>query len=102
LENNNSGNETRNGRSGKHPSRLTAKAAGIAVATAHTGGNQSEQQDCPIVGIGASAGGLQALLQMFESMPETTGLAFVVIQHLDAQNDSACLHFEQSDAYGCQ
>jgi len=39
--------------------------------------------DFPIVGIGASAGGLEALEQFFENMPFTTGMAFVVIQHLD-------------------
>ncbi len=37
----------------------------------------------PIVGIGASAGGLEALEQFFENMPENSGLAYVVIQHLD-------------------
>ena len=37
----------------------------------------------PIVGIGASAGGLEALEQFFANMPSETGLAFVVIQHLD-------------------
>ncbi len=36
-----------------------------------------------IVGIGASAGGLEALEQFFGNMPEDTGMAFVVIQHLD-------------------
>ncbi len=35
-----------------------------------------------IVGIGASAGGLEALQEFFKAMPEKTGLAFVVIQHL--------------------
>ena len=35
-----------------------------------------------VVGIGASAGGLEALEQFFEKMPEKTGLAFVVVQHL--------------------
>ncbi|HEX2733954.1 MAG TPA: chemotaxis protein CheB [Polyangiaceae bacterium] len=35
-----------------------------------------------VVGIGASAGGLEALEQLFSAMPEDTGLAFVVIQHL--------------------
>ncbi len=35
-----------------------------------------------IVGIGASAGGLEALEQLFEKMPSQTGLAFVVVQHL--------------------
>ncbi|MFO7736759.1 MAG: chemotaxis protein CheB, partial [bacterium] len=37
----------------------------------------------PIVGIGASAGGLEALELFFENMPEKSGMAFVVIQHLD-------------------
>ncbi|MCA9699702.1 MAG: histidine kinase, partial [Myxococcales bacterium] len=35
-----------------------------------------------VVGIGASAGGLEALEQLFRAMPEDTGMAFVVVQHL--------------------
>jgi two-component system CheB/CheR fusion protein len=42
-----------------------------------------ENSGFPIVGIGASAGGLEALEQFFENMPEDNGMAFVVIQHLD-------------------
>ena len=37
----------------------------------------------PIVGVGASAGGLEAFEQFFGHFPEKTGMAFVVIQHLD-------------------
>ncbi|MHB1456490.1 MAG: chemotaxis protein CheB [Armatimonadota bacterium] len=37
----------------------------------------------PIVGIGASAGGLEALEQFLENVPVSIGMAFVVIQHLD-------------------
>ena len=37
----------------------------------------------PIVGIGASAGGLEALEQFLRHVPEKCGLAFVIIQHLD-------------------
>ncbi len=37
----------------------------------------------PIVGIGASAGGLEALEQFFAGVPAASGLAFVVVQHLD-------------------
>ena len=37
----------------------------------------------PIVGIGASAGGLEALQQFFQNTPANTGMAYVVIQHLD-------------------
>jgi two-component system, chemotaxis family, CheB/CheR fusion protein len=35
-----------------------------------------------VVGIGASAGGLEALERFFECMPHETGMAFVVVQHL--------------------
>ena len=41
-----------------------------------------ENKPSHIVGIGASAGGLSALEQFFANMPVTTGMAFVVIQHL--------------------
>ncbi len=37
----------------------------------------------PIAGIGASAGGLEALEQFLGHVPEGSGIAFVVIQHLD-------------------
>ncbi len=37
----------------------------------------------PIVGIGASAGGLEALEQFLGNAPEDSGVAFVVVQHLD-------------------
>ncbi|MGE3817946.1 MAG: chemotaxis protein CheB, partial [Isosphaeraceae bacterium] len=35
-----------------------------------------------VVGIGASAGGLEALERLFEAMPTDTGMAFIVVQHL--------------------
>ncbi|MDP2792519.1 MAG: chemotaxis protein CheB [Sulfurisoma sp.] len=37
----------------------------------------------PIVGIGASAGGLEAYEQFFRSLPAATGLAYVLVSHLD-------------------
>ena len=37
----------------------------------------------PIVGIGASAGGLEALELFFANVPEGSGMAFVIVQHLD-------------------
>jgi two-component system CheB/CheR fusion protein len=37
----------------------------------------------PIVGIGASAGGLEALEQFLANVPEESGMAFIIIQHLD-------------------
>jgi two-component system CheB/CheR fusion protein len=41
-----------------------------------------ENSDFPVVGIGASAGGLEALEQFFQNMPNDNGMAFIVIQHL--------------------
>ena len=41
-----------------------------------------------IVGIGASAGGVQALQALFGALPEHTGAAFVVVVHLDPQHQS--------------
>jgi two-component system CheB/CheR fusion protein len=35
-----------------------------------------------VVGIGASAGGLDPLVRFFESLPKATGMAFVIVQHL--------------------
>src|SRR5258706_9090388 len=37
----------------------------------------------PIVGIGASAGGLEAFRQLLEDLPTDTGMAFVLGSHLD-------------------
>ncbi|MDR3405856.1 MAG: chemotaxis protein CheB [Chthoniobacter sp.] len=42
----------------------------------------------PIVGIGASAGGLEALEELFAHMPNDTGMAFVVITHQHPEHTS--------------
>ncbi|MFI5397730.1 MAG: chemotaxis protein CheB [Candidatus Binatia bacterium] len=42
----------------------------------------------PIVGIGASAGGLDAFKKFFSAMPADSGAAFVLIQHLDPTRES--------------
>ncbi len=44
--------------------------------------------DFPVVGIGASAGGLKALMSLFEHMPSDSGMAFVVIMHLSPTHES--------------
>src|SRR5438105_5511902 len=48
---------------------------------------EAREQDTPqprylIVGIGASAGGLEAFEQFFAQMPPDSGMAFVLVQHL--------------------
>jgi two-component system, chemotaxis family, CheB/CheR fusion protein len=47
---------------------------------------------CPVVGIGASAGGVKALQALFESLPEDLNAAFVVILHLDPSRPSDLPH----------
>ncbi len=43
----------------------------------------------PIVGVGASAGGLEAFTQLLKHLPLDTGMAFVLVQHLDPEHESA-------------
>lgn len=43
---------------------------------------------CPVVGVGASAGGLEAFSELLQHLPEKTGLAFVFVQHLDPTHPS--------------
>jgi two-component system, chemotaxis family, CheB/CheR fusion protein len=43
---------------------------------------------CPIVGVGASAGGLEAFTHLLQHLPTDTGMAFVLIQHLDPTHPS--------------
>lgn len=42
----------------------------------------------PIVGIGGSAGGLDAFTRLLQALPNHTGMAFVVVQHLDPHHAS--------------
>lgn len=41
-----------------------------------------------VVGVGASAGGLEAITSLFENVPDNTGFSFVVIQHLSPDHKS--------------
>ncbi len=49
----------------------------------------SAPQSFPIVGIGASAGGLEAFSELLHNLPQGTGMAFVLVQHLDPTHGSA-------------
>ena len=55
------------------------------VAKAH---RQPKRGEFPIVGMGASAGGLEALEKFFKHVPPASGLAFVIVQHLDPTHTS--------------
>jgi len=47
-----------------------------------------DRNEFPIVGIGASAGGLEPITKLLENLPIQTGLSFVVIQHLATGQES--------------
>ncbi len=49
---------------------------------------KSEKKDFTVVGIGASAGGLETLEAFFRNMPPESGIAFVIIQHLSPKHKS--------------
>lgn len=51
-------------------------------------GKESFKNDHYVVAIGASAGGLEAIHDFFDHMPENAGLSFVVIQHLSSDYKS--------------
>jgi len=63
------------------------KATDIVKRTAHVPRQESQsprdELPLPVVGIGASAGGLEALQQFLGHVPEKSGMAFVIVQHLD-------------------
>src|SRR5713226_5485951 len=51
----------------------------------------------PIVAIGASGGGLEALDQFFRHVPEGSGMAFVVMQHLAPAHEGNMVELRSSE-----
>ena len=47
-----------------------------------------DHMNFPIVAVGASAGGLEACKSLLDALPTSTGMAFIVVQHLDPDHDS--------------
>src|SRR6184192_2492960 len=47
-----------------------------------------QNSKCPIVGIGGSAGGFEAAMELLQNLPPRTGMAFVIVQHLDPHHAS--------------
>src|SRR5476651_2151543 len=66
------------------PKRPQPRRPAKRPAPARPAANRRNASDpFPVVGIGASAGGLEALVQFLEHVPPRSGMAFVIIQHLD-------------------
>ena len=60
-----------------------AKSAKSGIENSFEGTNSNE---FPIIGMGASAGGLEALEIFFQNFPDNSSIAFVVVQHLDPKH----------------
>ena len=73
--------------SGKEKKGITKKQKQAAKLFNKKSVDQNKQS-IPIVGIGASAGGLEAFKSLFECLASNTGLSFVVIQHLAPGQES--------------
>jgi two-component system CheB/CheR fusion protein len=76
----------------RKPERLSAAGrgakAGAAEKPAPAKSPPARTAPFPIAGIGASAGGLDAFTHLLGHLPGDTGLAFVLVQHLDPNHDS--------------
>ena len=63
-------------------------AGGKGQKTKPVSGAPAESAIPPVVGIGASAGGLEAFTQLLTALPIDTGLVFVLVQHLEPTHKS--------------
>jgi two-component system CheB/CheR fusion protein len=72
----------------KQASGKTEESHKIKQVRKATSPSQKRKTYFPIVGIGSSAGGLEALQELFTNMPSDTGMGFVVVSHLDPSHVS--------------
>ncbi|MDB5397265.1 MAG: chemotaxis protein CheB [Rhodospirillales bacterium] len=68
------------------PANATRPQAGRRNAPAR--GRPDELEHFPVVGIGASAGGLDACTKLVSALPAANGMAFILVQHLDPNHES--------------
>ena len=67
-------------------SKSQARPGQSGLKSAKTHGRDGRRPGCksfPVVGVGASAGGCEAFTRFLEKLPGNTGMAFVLVQHLD-------------------
>ena len=69
------------------PEQATDSEHAGEAANGEASGDADEER-FPIVGIGASAGGIGALEAFFEPLPSGLDMAFVVVQHLSREHES--------------
>src|SRR5512135_3076236 len=64
------------------PKKSAGKLKSASAGTEQAEPKVSISGRFPIVGVGASAGGLEEFTQLFKNLPADPGMAFVLIQHL--------------------
>ncbi len=72
----------------RRPGPTEAGSAGPAAAAPAPPPGEAAEPQLFVVGIGASAGGLDAFRKLFSNMPAASGLAFVLVPHLDPTHES--------------
>src|ERR1051325_2851956 len=80
------------------PRRIKPKKARVSHRLVRNRNKPSKSSDkgaitkknrvCPTVGIGGSAGGFEAARELLRHLPPRTGMAFVIVQHLDPHHTS--------------
>jgi two-component system CheB/CheR fusion protein len=70
-----------------HPDRAKATPSGSGRRPLARG-SLPHRSDFPVVGIGASAGGLEACRKFLAALPANNGMAFILVQHLDPTHES--------------
>jgi two-component system CheB/CheR fusion protein len=69
--------------------KRTLKFAAREQSADRSPAHSSARNSFPVVGIGASAGGLEAFTELLQHLPVDTGMGFVLVQHLDPVHESA-------------
>ena len=73
---------------GANHDRTRGLPAAAEILPGARGSRARDRAPLTVVGIGASAGGLKALQLFFETVPVDSGMAYVVIMHLDPERES--------------
>src|SRR3989440_5459756 len=72
----------------KEPRQSVSRKAKPQFGPDGAGEKQKSSPACPIVGIGGSAGGFEAAMEFLRHLPQKTGMAYVIVQHLDPHHAS--------------
>jgi two-component system CheB/CheR fusion protein len=72
----------------RHPRKVKVAGPAVSASQPLARGPPSANEHFLIVAIGASAGGLEACRKFLDALPAVTGMAFILIQHLDPNHES--------------